>query len=326
MKSRHLQFIIKHWLRSIAIAKAYLKIKHYFVIAKRRYYLFPLFLRKSLPVRYLLIELSSVCNLNCKWCIIERKKRGFMDLALFEDILQLIAKKEIICKEISLNGGGEMLLHPKFKKALDIISKVKTNNKKFPLVTLITNATLLTKGNSAAILNSNAIDIIRFSIDGGTKEEFEKIRINAKWENAIKHINIFIDLNNKKGKPVHTSIISIINPAVNLSAEFNKLIGRIDEYLPRRAHYWTGEKEFEDLPKTNNPNSSFCENIFTTALIHWNGLVSPCCLDLNTHCIIGNIKKEDLKDMLYNGKKWEIIKDMYFKKREKHVLCAKCCF
>lgn len=321
-----LKFVIKNKVRGYPPLRSYLTIKNNLFAAKQKYWHFPLFLKKKLPIDYLLIELSSVCNLDCKWCIIEKKDRGFMDLILFESILHQIVKKEVICKEISLNGGGEILLHPKFKKLLNIILKFKADNKNFPLVTLVTNATLLNKEKSNDLLSHKIIDVIRFSVDGGNKEDFEKIRIGAKWENIIKNINTFIDLNKQKGKPVHTSIISVMGPTMNVSSAFSKLIKRVDEYLPRRPHTWTGEKIFNDLQLADNQNQSFCQDIFRSLLIHWNGSVSPCCVDLNAKGIIGNLKKNSLKEVIYGKAKYNLVKNMYLNKRSKNKLCQKCSF
>lgn len=144
---------------------------------------------KRLDLNVLGIEFTNVCDLNCIWCPLERKRTGFMKIELLRKILEEVVKEENKITNIALHHGGETTLHPGFEEMLDLIKEYKTSN--FPKVSLLTNANQLTKEKSKIIIDSNAIDWMRFSIDGGNKEDFEYIRRGAKWERVLENTNNF---------------------------------------------------------------------------------------------------------------------------------------
>ena len=146
---------------------------------------------------WLNIEFTSICDLQCKMCALDRSQpKGFMDEKLFEKILnEITASDQLKVENISLWLGGETLLHPKFSRMLEILSFKRNEVKDFPYVTLLTNATSLQGKRADALLGTDAIDCILFSIDGGTKESFESLRRGAKWENVLKNIREFLSKN-----------------------------------------------------------------------------------------------------------------------------------
>ena len=62
-----------------------------------------------------------------------------------------------------------------------------------------------------SILKTEALDEIRFSIDGGNKRDYQKIRMGSKWEDIIKNVNGFL------AKPYDTKDL-----AENIKKAFNK--------------------------------------------------------------------------------------------------------
>ena len=46
-----------------------------------------------------------------------------------------------------------------------------------------------------ALLDTGALDEIRFSVDGGSREQFEELRKGAKWEGVSSNIRSFVKLN-----------------------------------------------------------------------------------------------------------------------------------
>ena len=149
--------------------------------------------RKKVKLLTLLIEFTPLCNLKCRMCALDHSQKGFMDPLLFEEIVNQISdSSKYNIDNISLWHGGETLLHPKLDLMLEILAKAKRKNKTFPKVALLTNATVLDERKSDIILTSNAVDLMLFSVDGGTKESFENLRYGAKWEEVLNNINYFL--------------------------------------------------------------------------------------------------------------------------------------
>ena len=75
------------------------------------------------------------------------------------------------------------------------------------------NSGSLSNKHTREILNeiqwSDVIHSLRFSIDGATKEVFEKIRVYGKFDRLIKNLNTFKKLNN--GKIKNLQINSIVS-------------------------------------------------------------------------------------------------------------------
>ncbi len=294
------------------------------------YYKFKLSSKSEAKIRVLNLEFTSCCDLKCKWCILDNsRKKGFMDIKFFEQILgEVINEPRIEVEEIALHNAGEALLHPKFKDMLKVLGEKKQearlNGKKFPYILFLTNAMQLTEDKIKAVLECDAIDFVRFSIDGGTREKFEDIRKGAKWDTVLNNVKNFIKLNKESGKNLRTGIISIIDRDQELAPEFQELIKEV-EYMPRPPHNWDGSK---DLGLTNGfgikPKKGFCHFIFKNLAILYDGRVVPCCADLNARGVVGDLNKENLYDIYYGEKRLEMIRKMRNGLRHEIELCRNC--
>lgn len=88
-------------------------------------------------VDFVNIELTSYCNLNCRFCSLDNSKRksGHLDVSTFKDILKWVLdgrEDGIEVREIRLFNGGEPLLHPEFYQILTVIKEMKSVSDFFP--------------------------------------------------------------------------------------------------------------------------------------------------------------------------------------------------
>jgi radical SAM protein with 4Fe4S-binding SPASM domain len=277
-------------------------------------------------ILWLNIEFTSMCNLKCRMCALDRSQpRGSMDPKLFEKILNEInTSGRIKVDNIALWLGGETLLHPEFVKMLKILSLKRSEAKGFPYVTLLTNATLLHGEKANVILKTDAIDCIMFSIDGGTKESFESLRKGANWEDTLNNIREFLSQNIKSGKRLKTGLVSIVDPKINLSNEFLDLKKSVDKYLPRDFHNWTGSVELDVDIKRGVQRNGLCYPILRQMAIHWDGRVSPCCIDLNTRGPLGDLRKQKLYDVYHSEQRKFMINKMLKGLRKEIYSCRDC--
>jgi len=78
-----------------------------------------------------------------------------------------------------------------------MLAAIKYVKSKNAYVKIDSNATLTTEEKANSIINSG-IDLISISIDGATKETYEKIRIPAKFEVVIENLKKLVRIRNEK--------------------------------------------------------------------------------------------------------------------------------
>lgn len=295
-------------------------------------------IKNSSSTRELNIEFSSFCNLRCAFCSLDHKKpKVNIEPELLDKFFHdLTADRRFRKVEvIHLHNGGETLLHNKIGELLGIIKKYKdiykSKKQKFPTVNLLTNGIPLTEKKSIEIIESGAIDVMRFSMDGGNPKRFEEIRINAKWELFHKNLTFFIEENIKQGAGIKTNIISMLDHerpiSTNwMSGEFKEMYNAVDTYELRHPHTWAGEVDIEGDPGNNmsKPHKIGCGLLMHQLVLLPDGDVTVCCADLNSKGVIGNIKENSLFDIYNSPKRRKWLELMFKRKKDQIDLCKNC--
>jgi radical SAM protein with 4Fe4S-binding SPASM domain len=152
------------------------------------------------------------CNLRCGFCLAdayrERGKLHIQDRKLSRnpiEIFQAVAPFMRYWKFLSLTGPGESLLNPKIGQILQL---VRDNSSCSIMVT--TNGVLINQ-RLAAIFSEFEVDEIAISLDSLDKDNFEALRVNGKFEKAIRAIDLLNEEKSKRGKEI---------PRVNLTPTF----------------------------------------------------------------------------------------------------------
>ena len=138
---------------------------------------------KSKPIFYS-ITTSTLCNLSCKFCS-QNEYRKEEAAPLSEDIISGLEGYYRYANILSWCGGETLIQEP----FIDFLERF--NPEKYPDMCLkvTTNGTLL---NTMLFekLNKFKTTFLIFSIDGGTKEVYEKLRVGANWETVINNLRI----------------------------------------------------------------------------------------------------------------------------------------
>jgi len=250
----------------------------------------------------------------------------------FEDFLNDKHFRSV--KTIHLYNAGEVLLHPKMESMLAIIKYYKEWAKQkgigFPQIALLTNATILDEKHTKILINSEVLDNIRFSMDGGSKEKFEEMRVRAKWDVFVNNITNFCEKNNRSKKRIPTGIITLIGYENKMntkwmSGEFKKVLNTVDGYEIRYANNWGGDVEIKELKnKTKKSYKVGCSLLMHQLVLLPNGDMTVCCADLNSKGVLGNIKKEKLFAIYNNPKRKEMLMKFIQGKKKEIELCKDC--
>jgi sulfatase maturation enzyme AslB (radical SAM superfamily) len=272
------------------------------------------------------LEFTSICNLRCKWCSLDHQgNRGMMTMDLLRRVLEEVEDRaRFRIDRLELHNGGETMLHPEFGEFLEEIARSKRRGAAFRTVNLLTNATKLEGEKMDAIFETGAVDWMRFSVDGGTRETFEDIRVRAEYERVMSNIERFLDENERRSKPIRTGLISILaDPAVEPDRRFVELTRRVTNYMPRPAHNWDGSVEL-GIPRAERPPRGLCMFVMIQLVVLWSGKVSPCCNDLNGRGPIGDLAEESLFDIARGEERRRMWRLMKAGRRADIPLCRGC--
>jgi radical SAM protein with 4Fe4S-binding SPASM domain len=139
---------------------------------------------------HIYVEASFLCNLECQMCprLLEGHREGLMPIERFQRLIPLFPYLDAV----TLTGYGEPLLHPRLPEYCEIISANGSNPR------LSTNGTILSVEKGEALLDAG-VDNLQVSIDAGTKDTYEMIRVGGKWERVLRNVTAFHELRNRKG-------------------------------------------------------------------------------------------------------------------------------
>jgi radical SAM protein with 4Fe4S-binding SPASM domain len=253
------------------------------------------------PPVFMWIEPTNYCNLKCVMCsnsVLKDKDVGFMKFSLYKKIIDEV--KDYIGSCFLFNSG-ESLFHK------DIVRMIDYAEENGIRVQLHTNATILDRKMRHKMLNSK-LSYILFSFDGLTKEYYEKIRINANFENTLDNVRSF--LNERDDKP-YTVIQNIIIDSVmdkdtfktdflNFYSSFDKLP---DDIIIKYPIDMSDDKLRKNIDFTLfNPNKQVvkCPMVWCSSVIRWNGDVVACPFDFTGEINIGNVSEDSFIDV-WNG-------------------------
>ncbi len=147
--------------------------------------------RRSIDV---LMDLTPRCNLYCKMCLLpieeQHSKGAEMTDAVFERIRLEIFPR---AKRVALSCGAEPFLSKRFFDAM-----VAAREAGVPHISYVTNGLLMT---DEAIEKSIDAGVRRVwvSIDGATKETYERIRIGGKFDLLVERLEAFQRIRKERG-------------------------------------------------------------------------------------------------------------------------------
>lgn len=288
---------------------------------------------KILFPRVLRVEPASQCNLACTHCPTGTVdiQRGLMSDKVFDRVLEELQANKDLIKIIVLYHGGEPLLNRNFHK---MVSEIRAIDDSLFIKT-VSNGMALTQKHSEKIIDGG-IDVIEFSLDGISAEESQLIRGKSNTQRVINNIKYLLELKSIRGatRPevyiATTQFVRDSEQVINndgapvpdwIKKEFDGL--GLDGFKPTYAVRWPHMKSTKyDILKTNGPDLDECDHIINTITVRADGAVVPCCYDLTSKLVMGNIKDLPLAD-IWNGQKYKELRHS-IKTRKYISICSGC--
>jgi MoaA/NifB/PqqE/SkfB family radical SAM enzyme len=280
------------------------------------------------------LDPSDICNFRCKFCptsnnkLMKKVKRpsGMMDFDLYKKIIDDLGEFEKPIKVLRLYKDGEPLLNPKFA---DMIRYAKESRCSLQIDTT-TNASLLSPEKNLEIISAG-LDRINISINGlsdQTYREFtgQKVSFNQLVEN-IRHFY------EHRGNCL--VLIKMVGDdlAGEAQEKFYDIFGNIADriFIEHVAPCWPTFDMTDIAPNKTVGiygqkirEVEICPYIFYSLSINSDGSISLCFLDWARQLIVGDVKKQSVKDV-WNGKLTLDYRKMHLlRKRKGHPICGVC--
>lgn len=263
------------------------------------------------------LEITNVCNLNCKFCPKTKRKAKNININEYNYILSKIRP---FSDYLYLHVMGEPLMHPNLEEFLKIAYDYDFK------VILTTNGTLINQ-KKEILLSSKALHKINISLHAYEANDFNKT-IDQYLEDCItfaKNNNgnkiIVFRLWNNGG---YNNLNEIIISKLKSYFDFELIEEHKSNKIFDNTYLEFGDKfEWPDLKLDVCGENGFCYGLRDQIAILSDGTVVPCCLDHEGDIKLGNIFSDDLSSII-NSERALNIYNGFTNRKVIEELCKKC--
>ncbi len=296
--------------------------------------------------RLLIIDPTNVCNLHCPLCATGAGTsdipKGMMDMALFRRILDELGP---YLYELHLFNWGEPLLHKGF---FDMVRYAK----RYPLKTNTSSNLYAVTDEMIAEIVGCGLDELTVSIDGVSKETYEKYRVGSDYDRVMSNLRKLVEEKKRRGFETPFVVFRFLlmkhnvheleearEIAAELGCFFKMKTIRVDmldfekgsvkdkiekhrEWLPDGEYnrYYKRDKRLREKPRRRH----VCKDLWQRAFFNWDGAVYPCCNiclkdDLFAAGYDGSFRE------IWNGEKYAAARRLFRgKKVDMDFVCKRC--
>jgi len=273
------------------------------------------------------IEITNFCNLACPMCprhLMEREVK-YMEMGLFKKVVD---EMKFTTPHVYLHHFGESLFHPK------VYEMIKYVEKSGVAAMLSTNATILFEKQALALLDAKPSYLI-LSLDGATKETYEKMRKNAVFETVVENIERFMKLRETKPQYKDICVDLQIIQSVETANETEAFRKRWEHYdfhsiKVKKFELWGGQVEdIKSLAfdfQTRRPvvtKRHPCYDLWDSIVVLVDGRVVPCCRDYDGKAIVGDLNTMTIKEV-WNSDNMISLRKTHLSEKFDNPLCQSC--
>jgi len=301
---------------------------------------------KNLP-KNVLLEPINYCNLRCPVCSTSRIGKDIQRLMTLDEYKSIINQIPAHTN-VYLFHYGESFFHPDI---FEMIALAKERN----LIVYMDSNLNIDKSNIIKIVKSG-IDVISVSIDGASKETYEKFRKKGNyelaWSNFLELDRLKAEYNanftlvwqfivNKYNEHEMDKAVEMVksmksSPRISFIPmgfreempdyfQFSKeqLMILYDKWLPKNKDYHN--PYIKNNLKPPVVDNTICNFLFDTMLITANGDVLPCCFTYQKKHSFGNAFDTPLLE-IWNKKHYQSSRQFFFDKNfnDCNTICSRC--
>ena len=275
----------------------------------------------SFPI-HLDIETTEECNLKCVMCvhgITGVKNTGMIDMGFARQTIDQAAAGGT--KSIKFNWRGEPALH---KGLEELVAYAK--QKGILEVQINTNGIPFTRKRAEALIDAG-LDRIIFSMDGATKETYERIRVKASFDKLMSNIKMFHEIREAKGRKRPFIRIQMVKMRDNQNEvdQFLEMWKGIADDIAVKDVTDRGQGGQLHVGDQITTGRRRCNQPWQRMIVARDGKVFPCCSDWDRTYEIGDANRDSLKS-IWKGKPMEDLRQINREGRLNETDPCKNCF
>ena len=158
---------------------------------------------------------------------------------------------------------------------------------------------------------------MKISLDGATREEFERIRTPLRFDTVVDNVVELVKLRNASRSKlrVHVACCS----TTDKEATMQSLEKVVDAFSFGKLHNWGGQSAVKR--RIRKP----CSRVWRTFTILANGDVALCCLDYDGHQILGHVDPQHSIADVWQDQPYRNVRQAHREARQSQIpLCANC--
>jgi radical SAM protein with 4Fe4S-binding SPASM domain len=291
----------------------------------------------------LMIEPTNSCNLRCPTCPTgSGKSKRPKRMMSFSEFKMIIDEGKGNVKNITLWNYGEPFLNN------DIINMIKYATSTGMHVITSTNGGFFKSKEFCLEIVKSGLQNLIICLDGANQETISRYRIGAKFNEIENGYKLLLEA--KKFLVSKTPIIElqfILMKHNEGQRNDMKLLAKelgVDIYTEKTVGIDYNDPEFQNMAKELLPNDfslsryclkedgtfalkgnipNHCFTVYEQSVINSDGDVVPCCYDLYSEYVMGNVLKESLKTIWKNDK-YQSFRNQIEKDRKSIPMCNIC--
>lgn len=281
------------------------------------------------------IDPADICNFQCKFCptgdreLMKQtvgRNHGIMDFQLYKKVIDDICEFDNKVKVIRLYKDGEPLLNPYFA---DMVKYAKQSGC-CDRVDTTTNASLLSHEISDKIIEAG-LDRINISIEGVNEQQyldFSGYKLN--YAALVDNIKYFYE------HKTNTEMIVKTNGDILTEEQKQRFLDTFGDitdgiFIESIMDCWpTFEQNKVEVNEERGIYGQeihevlVCPYVFYSFAVNSDGTISLCFLDWHRKLVIGDAKKQKIKEV-WLGKEMKNYQKLFLEgKRKTHYICQNC--
>ncbi|UCE03933.1 MAG: radical SAM protein [Candidatus Latescibacterota bacterium] len=262
--------------------------------------------------RFIQIETNLACNAKCPFCPYAHMDRGpmLMEDWVWQKIVDDTRDLGVTYRPFLIN---EPLSEKRLPRIVDYIKRDTTAH-----VEINTNGGLLTEKRARALLDAG-IDVVRFSIDGFSRETYEPARPGVDYDKVVEYTNQFIALRDAGGYGCHIEVrmIDMQENKHEQAAFLEYWRARADAAIlvPLYQWPWSGQTA---------PALKPCLKILDEIFFYTDGTAPLCCWDDSGRGLVGDVTRQSVLE-IWNGAEMQAMRQLLNRgRRDLITLCSRC--